>query len=472
MKRALSQKNIWEAMPPTLKMLLGGLLRAVPMPYLLGKRFRNTLRFVREAQWWSPERYREYQLNALRSICSLAAEKTAYYRRVFSNAGFNAGGLKSVEDMALLPTTDKNTIRENLAEMCTRPVENRSVDFCSTGGSSGMPLLFYMGRERSAVEYAYLLASWERTGYRLGMTMAVLRGHLVHPDRNGFRHECDPLLKQHYYSNFHMTDGNVKRYLEHIAGIGNCFLYVYPSSAMALIRCIERNGLRPPQNICGVLAESENVYPEVRDRVREVFGARFFSSYGHSEKLVLAAECEFSTDYHVWPTYGYFELLDEQGKPVTTPGQRGEIVGTGFINEVVPFIRYRTGDYATYVGDRCEACGRQHPILRNVEGRWPSGALVTLNGTLISMTALNVHDDTFVHASQFQFYQDTPGRAVLRVVPADGFGDEDRLKIQQNLGRKLDGQVTFTVELVDAIPLTPRGKAVYVDQRIKEALKA
>jgi len=79
-----------------------------------------------------------------------------------------------------------------------------------------------------------------------------------------------------------------------------------------------------------------------------------------------------------------------------------------------------------------------------------------------------MHDDTFLHVRQFQFYQDTPGRAVLRVVPAEGFGDEDRQRIQHNLGRKLDGQVTFAIALVESIPLSPRGKAIYVDQHIKE----
>ena len=53
--------------------------------------------------------------------------------------------------------------------------------------------------------------------------------------------------------------------------------------------------------------------------IEEVFGVRMFSCYGHSEKLVLAAECEHSTDCHVWPTYGFFELIDEQGEVITTP---------------------------------------------------------------------------------------------------------------------------------------------------------
>jgi phenylacetate-CoA ligase len=469
MKRALSRKNLWDHLPRPVRLAVGLPLALIPLGYLLGRRFREQCHFVRMAQWWPVERCREYQLHGLRRILALAYDKTVYYRRAFSVAGFEPGDLKSIEDMARLPTMDKNSVRENLEELCARPVDHPSVDHCSTGGSGGVPLFFYMGSERSAIEYAYLIASFGRAGYRPRMPMAVLRGRIVRPDGRGLYHEYDPILRHHYYSNFHMTDENMGRYLAHIATIGPCFLHVYPSSVAALARFIRRAGVKAPGNIRGIIAESENVYADQRKMTEEVFGARMFSLYGHSEKLVLAAECEHSSDYHVWPMYGFCELLDEAGHAVTTRGQRGEIVGTGFINTVVPFIRYRTGDYATYLGDRCEACGRQHVIIRDVEGRWPSGALVTLSGTLISMTALNVHDDTFVHAKQFQFYQDTPGRAVLRVVPAEKFGEEDQRRIQHNLGRKLDGQVTFAIELVDSIPLSPRGKAIYVDQRITVA---
>jgi phenylacetate-CoA ligase len=203
--------------------------------------------------------------------------------------------------------------------------------------------------------------------------------------------------------------------------------------------------------------------------VEEVFRCRYFSCYGHTEKLVLAAECEHSHDYHVWPTYGYFELLDDKGSPVTTQGESGEIVGTGFINTVMPFIRYRTGDWATYVSDRCQACGREHIIIRDIRGHRTQEVLIAADGSEISWTALNMHDDTFINVRQFQFMQEKPGHAVLRIVPADGFGEGDADRICRNLGRKLDGRLTFTIELVEAIPLSIRGKAIYVDQRIQRA---
>lgn len=469
MKRAISRKNLWDSLPRAAKTGLGSLLGLAPPRYLLGGRFRRALRVVQEAQWWPADRAREYQLRELQRICSLAFEKAPFYRQSFEAAGFQPGDLKSIEDMAALPTINRSTLRDHLDAMCAASVNGSGVDYISTGGTSGAPLQFYIGADRSALEYAYLTTTWERCGYRLGMPMAVVRGRIVAEDRDGLRHEYDPILRHHYYSNFHMTDDNMRRYLDHVRGIGPCFLHAYPSSAFALARLVRDRGLARPGNIRGIMAESENVYPDQRAFIEEVLGARMFSSYGHSEKAVLAAECEHSTAYHVWPTYGYMELLDEQGQPVTTPGKRGEIVGTSFINTVVPFIRYRTGDYATYAGDRCEACGRQHTLIQDVEGRWPAGAFVTSDGSLISMTAVNVHDDTFANARQFQFYQDTPGRTVLRVVATDRFGEEDLARIRRTLARKFDGRLQFDIQIVDSIPLSPRGKAIYVDQRLATA---
>lgn len=461
-----TRKALWEKSPPLIRASLGRLFAVLPLSLTLGRRFVESARWARLAQNWSAEEQSAYCLSQLRGICRIVYEKTEYYRRAFDDAGVHPDSLRALDSIVNLPTVDRSTVSEHGRQMLSVPPDHCLVDYCSTGATSATPLSFYINADRSPIEYGYLVVSWERAGYRLGMPMAVLRGRIVPPDRQGLRHEYDPILRHHYYSAFHLSDENMARYLEHMATVGPCFLHVYPSSVAALARFCQRAGVRPPGNIRGIIAESEIVYPEQRKKVEEVFGCRYFSCYGHSEKLVLAAECEYSTDYHVWSTYGYFELLDEAGSPVTTPGQRGEIVGTGFINTVMPFIRYRTGDYATYVGDRCEACGREHPIIRDIRGHRTQEVLIASDGSEIPWVALNMHDDTFLHVRQFQFLQEAPGVAVLRVVPADGFSKKDAERIRRNLGYKLDGQLSFTVELVNAIPLSPRGKAIYVDQRI------
>lgn len=468
MGRAFSRKNLWEGTPLWLKSALGKGLGLVPPAWWLGRSLRENCRFLRDAQWWPRDRAHQYQLDRLRDILSLAYEKSPFYREALASVGFRPGDLLSLDDMSHLPTTDKETVLQSWQSMCTRNTAAKDVDYGSTGGTSGTPLHFYLDVSRHAVEYAYLTTSWERAGYKLGMPMAVLRGRRVRPDRNGLYHEYDPVLRHHYYSSFHTNGNNLGRYLEHIRGIGPCVFHAYPSSAFALARYMAGEGETAPANIKGILLESENVYADQIQEIERAFGVRTFCSYGHSEKLVLAAQCEHTRDYHVWPTYGYFELLDEDGRLVTVPGRQGEIVGTGFISTVMPFVRYRTGDWATYVGDRCMACGREHLVIRDIRGHRTQEVLITADGSEISWTALNMHDDTFLNVRRLQFIQETPGQAVLRVVPAKGFGPDDVGRIQRNLGCKLDGQLAFTVELVDTIALSTRGKAIYVDQRIRE----
>ena len=92
-----------------------------------------------------------------------------------------------LEDMSQLPVIDKHVVIANLSDMCTRSVTAADVDFGATGGTSGTPLYFYLSANRHPVEYAYLVVTWERIGYNLGMPMVVLRGWTVMASRAGGR---------------------------------------------------------------------------------------------------------------------------------------------------------------------------------------------------------------------------------------------------------------------------------------------
>lgn len=463
---AISRKNLWERTPRAMKRGFGWAIGRVSPRWLLGRRFRSHLAFAQAVDHWNEDATRAEQMRRLRRILTLASEKSPYYRRVFRAIGFDVRDLKSLEDMAGLPLIDKSTVLTHGHEMMTTSPESAGADYVSTGGSSGEPLGFHIGADRSAVEFAYLVASWQRVGYTPECVQAVFRGQVVNPDSTGLRHEYDPILRRHAYSNFHMSDADIRRYLAHISSIGPCFLHVYPSSIAALTRYLAQSGQPAPCNVRGILAGSEMVHPADREAAERIWGVRYFSWYGHSEKLVLAAECEHSTDYHVWPTYGHFELLDEHGRPVTTPGQVGEIVGTGFINTVTPFIRYRTGDFGTYVGNACGRCGRAMTIIRDIQGHRTQEMLVAIDGSLIAWTAINMHDETFSAVRQFQFRQHTPGAATLRIVPWVRLTDEQLNRMRRSLDRKLAGRIHIDIEHCDVIELTQRGKSTYVDQRI------
>jgi len=421
---------------------------------------------VAGAERWSRQELADHQLQRLRDIVRLAYERSPWYRAAIQAAGVDPGLPGGVLDFERLPLIDKQTINARAGELMVVRGTARGLDYVSTGGSSGEPFRFLIGVDRSAAEFAHLTAGWARVGYSLRAPQAVFRGQLVEPNLRGLRHSYDPLLRRHHYSSFHMDDDSVGAYLEHVATIGPCYLLAYPSSANTLVRYLRRTKTAPPANVKGVLAGSENVYPQDRRAAEKVLGVRYYSWYGHSEKLVMAAECERSSTYHVFPTYGYCELIDERGRRITRRGERGEIVGTGFINRVMPFIRYRTGDQATYAGDHCPECGRAQMLLADIRGHRTLEVLVAKDGSLVPWVAVNMHDDTYEGVRQFQFVQSELGRATLRVVPAGRPGDLDIRRIREQLGARLAGRVEFDVKIVDEIALTSRGKMIYVDQQI------
>jgi len=467
MKRAISRKNLWEKTPRKIKSMVGMMLQWVPPDIILGKEFRRNFLFVEKAQWWSADESHTYQLNALRKVCNLAFNNTEFYKEAYKKIGFSPRDLKDFDVFQKLPFIDKKTINDNLDKMCCGGTKILHGDYTTTGGTSGEPLRFYIQSDRSQIEYAYLMSSWRRIGYQLGTPLAVFRGRAVKSLKNGFPYEFDPILRHHYYSNFFMSDNEICAYLDDIKKLGECFLHVYPSSAFTLARFIRKSGYDSPKNIKGIIAESENVYDDQKKYVKNAFGCRFFSCYGHTEKLVAGAECEKSENYHIWPTYGFFELIDENGKPITTPGKHGEIVGTGFINRLIPFIRYRTGDFANYVSEYCKECGRMHPIIKDIRGHRIQEYLVTNKGTQISWTALNMHNNTFDNVLKFQFYQDTPGYAILKIIPGKNFFAANLARITKNLSLKIDQQLKFDIKIVESLPLTKAGKAIYVDQRLR-----
>ncbi len=467
MKQALSRKNLWEKCPPFLKATVGRSLALVPLSLLMGRRFRAWRRFVQKAQWWSVDQCRQYQFQRLKHILTIAYERTPFYHELFKQAGFEPGDFKDIDDLAGVPTIDKETVRQNLPQMVTVPLTSSSVDYTTTSGTGGTPLCFYMDSSRHAVEFAYLATSWERVGYRPGDAMAVFRGKPVPLNHAGMYYEYDPVLRHHRYSTFHMTQEQMERYVQHMQAVSPKFVHAYPSAAYMLAKFMYHRSLRFPPSLQAILLESEPDYPYQRDFIERQFSIRVFSSYGHTEKLILAAQCEHSSLYHVWPTYGYCEILNDRGSRVSM-GQRGELVGTGFINEVVPFIRYRTDDHATLAGEACPDCGRKHPLLDRLRGHRTQEFLVTRDRqTIVAWTALNMHDDTFDGIIRFQFIQDTPGRVELRMVPAPGAPKHDLARIRRHLEAKLNGMIDVTLTICDEIPPNKSGKKPIVVQRVQ-----
>jgi phenylacetate-CoA ligase len=431
-----------------------------------GREYGRTLGMLADTQFAVPERLAGIQTAELRTLLRHCSERVPYYRDLLKRLSLRPEDFRKPEDVSLLPFMDKETVREAGADLVATGFSRTDEVHESTGGTGGPPLSFLSLKGFSDQrEKAFWHHLARRVGFGPGMWIAELRNASLGGSR---LYEIDHMRRKLVLDPFKLNPGNIEAYLEAMKRYRTRFLHTYPSAATVLLRFVAEASLDAKGILHAVLAGSENIYAGQREFIESGFGARFFSWYGHSEKLVLAGECECSADYHVFPQYGIAELVAEDGSIVTGPGIRGEIVGTGFNNPLMPFIRYRTGDYAEWIAGGPCACGRCYPRLAKVTGRWFQELVHGRNGARISMAGLNMHSDVLDRVMNYQFVQSEVGKLVMRIVPGKGFMQEDPGRIRMEFGRKLRGEVDLEVEIVDGIPRTPRGKQVMLVQHLEE----
>ena len=82
------------------------------------------------------------------------------------------------------------------------------------------------------------------------------------------------------------------------------------------------------------------------------------------------------------------------------------------------------------------------------------------------MTAVNMHDGIFDPIRQFQFHQDTPGKAEFRYVKKRPLTAEEMNYLREGLKIKLGDDVELALKEVREIPRSPSGKLHFLEQHL------
>ncbi len=433
-----------------------------PLPLRMGSSYRRLKKFLSDAQWWDAERIREWQVERLKQILRYAYENVPGYRQLYENAGVSPEDFRSIEDLRIFPRVEKSLIQANLPAFTSKSVAPRDLKYLTTGGSTGVPLGFYHTPVNQWMEDAFLHTGWERVGWLPDQKTIMLRGWFQGTPQKKYWY--NPVRRELHLSIYYLTVETYAEYFQLATRFAPLFIQAYPSAISLFSQFILEKGDVGALNPRVIILGSETIYPWQKDLIRRAFPtSRIFAHYGHTEQAGLGHWCEYTDHYHFWPFYGYLELLDSQGNPVPQ-GETGEIVVTSFWNYGTPWIRYRTGDLGILAGDSCPACGRHFPIVSNIEGRVQE-FLISKRGRIVSFTALNVHNDLFDKVWQFQFYQDTPGKVILKLVPRAEFTERDLSRIQRETFLKLGEDFLLETICVDRIPVTPRGKFKVIEQK-------
>jgi len=444
-----------------IKSILKPAYHRLPARISYGPSFSPTLKLLAESEQWDQQRLIDYQISKLRVMLRHCAEHVPYYRRTFREVGFDPDNFRSLSDLRVLPLLDKETIRSRPQDFLADNISRRRMLYFTTGGTMGQPLGLYNLKHSGGRERAFIYKQWARVGFRHAAGRAMLRGGVVLSKRH-WKYEASE--RAFVFSNFHMTPENVAEYARVMRSKKLDYLHSYPSAVIDFARHLKQLDIETPR-FRAILAASENIYPGQREFIESFFGTRLFSWYGHTENTILAGECEVSSLYHIFPEYGVAEVIKKDCSAAEHEGEMGELVGTSLDNFAMPLIRYRTDDWAVTGPDHC-SCGRSYKLLRETYGRWHQEMLVGKLDNLISVTALNVHNDVFDKVQQLQFYQREKGKVELRIRRKPGYSERDSGRIIAALNEKMGDTMEVSLNYTDEISLMPRGKFRFVVREI------
>ncbi|MDN3492052.1 phenylacetate--CoA ligase family protein [Winogradskyella bathintestinalis] len=393
----------------------------------------------------------------LLSVVNNAIINVPYYKNKYKTP------IKSVKEFeTTLDFIDKSEVMAHWDNFILPNTNPSKIITGTTGGTSGKPLKLVIPRNRYVFELGTMYTMWENVGWK-GHIRAVLRNTKLNDKINV---KINPLKREFIFDGFRTTDVYFEIIYNIMKKYGIKYLHAYPSSAYQFSVFLKRKN-KDTSIFKAFICGSEALLPEQEYLIKKELGINIYTWYGHSEKLVLGGYCHGNQLIHVEPTYGYIELIDENGNHITEPNKKGEIVGTTLHNKYMPLIRYRTGDYAEYVADYCGDCNRYLTLIKNIEGRWDSNKIYLSDGSYTTITALNMHDDLYTHINGMQYIQYNKGELIIKLIKDESFSKEVEDKFIAFFNLMLGDNCSFQLQFVESIENEKNGKFLPLKQYVK-----
>jgi phenylacetate-CoA ligase len=414
------------------------------------------------SQWWDQTRLQELQLSRLIRLLTHAEVHVPYYRKLFSEIGFEVEDVRSLTDLARLPLLDKSKIRVNTDALKSENAQ--SLHRFNTGGSSGEPLIFYIGNERVTHDVA---AKWRATRWwdvDIGDREIVVWGSPIELGAQDFvRTLRDRLFRTRLLPAFEMSEKKLDLFLEEIRAMRPKMLFGYPSALFHIARHAEATGRHMDDlGIRVAFVTSERLYDEQREQICKTFACLVANGYGGRDAGFIAHECQ-QGGMHVTAEDIIVEIVDQAGAPLPC-GKAGEIVVTHLATKDFPFIRYRTGDIGALDNRPC-VCGRGLPILKEIQGR-STDFLVARDGTIVHGLALIYVLRDMPQIRSFKIIQESLELTRVWVVGEAALSLEVTTKIEQGFKARLGHAVNIVIEQMAEIPAEKSGKFRYVVSKI------
>lgn len=449
--------KIHSGLKENIKRILKPLVYKIPNKYRYGKYYRDFYNKIDEFYQLSLEEKRKIQLKKIQEILEYAYFNVPYYKDLFDKNNISYK-INSFEEFEKIPYLTKEIIRNNFEKLQSK--EKIKKYEVTTGGTTGMPMEFYLDKNVALNELAFVDYYWHKfsSEYKNVSKIAILRGNIP---SNGKKFE--KIGNRLIMSSFELLKKNTEEYLKVLEKFNPDYLHIYPSSLFLVAEYILQNSIKINlSRLKGIYSSSETLTDFQREIIEEAFKVKICDLYGHSERAVIAFDNIKNKNYILDLLYGYTEVIDEKNKNIILESHKeGEIVATSFWNKSMPFIRYKTGDNGVSSG--------KFDSLEKISGR-KSEYFIDKNYNKVLFTCA---DEPFwdfrVKVDAYQYIQNETGKCQLKIVKSKKnlLTKSDEEKIKKEL-KRLYPNIEFYILYVENIERTKRGKYKYLIQNINE----
>ena len=425
-----------------------------------------------ESAFLSKEEIVTLQEKKLQETIAYLNAYSPFYKEFFSKARFNPSGIKTMEDLSVIPVTIKEDLQQRNEDFLCVP-RNKIIEYSSTSGTLGNPVTIMLTENDltrlACNEYASLVSIESSVNdiYQIMLTL----------DRQF-------MAGMAYYTGIQKLGAGIVRLgpgvpslqWETILRLKPTAIIAVPSFIVKLISYAQEHHIDiNSTTVKKALCVGENIrnadftLNPLGKKITDAWDIKLFSTYASTEMQTAFTECTECKGGHLQPDLLIVELLDEMNKAVA-PGEPGEVTITTLGVEGMPLLRYKTGDICVYDDTPC-ACGRNSLRLSPVMGR--KKQMLKYKGTTLYPPALfdilHEMENVIDYVAEVSSNEMGTDEVLIYIVP-DNFDEEINRKIRANLQARLrvSPHIKYiTEEEIKKIQMPEAGRKIirFIDRR-------
>ncbi len=388
----------------------------------------------------------ELQLRKLQKVVNEAYDHVRLFRQRMEEQGLTPADIRSLADIAKLPFTVKNDLRDTYPfGLFAQPLKN-IVRLHASSGTTGKPIVVAYTKRDVEVWTEVMVRAIAATGLHEGDIIQNSYGYGLFTGGLGAHYGAEALGA----TVIPTSGGNTDRQIMVMKDFNVSAICCTPSYFLHIVDRAAEMGIDLKELPIKIGIFGAEPWTEgMRSRIESASGVKAYDIYGLSEIIGpgVGIECPMQDGLHIFEDHFYPEIIDPDTGELLPDGEEGELVLTTLSKEAMPVIRYRTRDITALNPEPCP-CGRSIRRIRRIGRR--SDDMFIIRGVNVFPSqiesALLAVEGTLPH---YQIILTNPkGLDQVEVqveVTPEIFSD--RIRMLEDLQAKIGSQIAHTLGL-------------------------